>query len=95
MLFDIDVKLQNDPDRLFSLIHKAISAHPNWETDLAPRLILGLWHPRFIKPAQEKLPYCTRSFIGPDITVARKYFWESSEYFSIHFDALVTADGQA
>jgi len=29
--FNVDVKVQNDPDRLFSLMDKIISTHPDWK----------------------------------------------------------------
>ncbi|KAG8898916.1 hypothetical protein FRB99_007065 [Tulasnella sp. 403] len=38
VMFNVDVKVQNDPDRLFKLIHATISAQPDWETVLAPRM---------------------------------------------------------
>lgn len=44
--FDIDIKPHNEPARLFSLMHEAISSYKNWETLLAPRLILGIWFVR-------------------------------------------------
>ncbi|CAL1700298.1 unnamed protein product [Somion occarium] len=92
--FNVDVKAWNDPPRLFSLMHKIISAHPNWEVDLAPRILLGLWHPIFIEHAKTLLPYCKRSFIGFDIYVAQTYFWNDVDVFSIHFGALVSAEGE-
>lgn len=91
--FDVDVKPQNDPDRLFALMHKHISSQPNWETDLAPRIILGLWHPRFLESAKAILPYCKRSYIGMSTELARKYFWRDCETFSVAFGALATGDG--
>jgi phosphatidylglycerol phospholipase C len=92
--FDVDVKVQNDPDRLFSLMHKIISAQPDWETALAPRILLGLWHPRFLDHAKARLPYCRRSYIGSSTRIARKYFWEDCDAFSIAFGALAAYDGQ-
>ncbi|TFK70971.1 PLC-like phosphodiesterase [Pluteus cervinus] len=92
--FDVDVKPQNDPDRLFSLMHKLISAHPDWENDLAPRILLGLWHPRFVKSAKARLPYCKRSYIGGSPAVVRKYFWKDCDAFSVNFAALTSSDGQ-
>jgi len=91
--FNIDVKVQNDPDRLFSLMHKIISAQPDWETTLAPRILLGLWHPRFLSFAKANLPYCRRSYIGNSPYIARKYFWNDVDAFSMAFAALTTADG--
>ncbi|KAJ3503150.1 hypothetical protein NLJ89_g8560 [Agrocybe chaxingu] len=92
--FNVDVKVQNDPDRLFSLMHEVIFAQPNWETVLAPRILLGLWHPRFLKYAKARLPYCRRSYIGVSTHTARKYFWKDCDAFSVAFAALTTTDGQ-
>ncbi|KAG6810746.1 hypothetical protein H0H92_010490 [Tricholoma furcatifolium] len=91
--FDVDVKIQNDPERLFGLMHDIISAQPDWETKLAPRIILGLWHPRFVAVAKARMPYCRRSYIGNSIYVARKYFWKDCEAFSMAFACLTGADG--
>ncbi|KAH7887507.1 PLC-like phosphodiesterase [Phlebopus sp. FC_14] len=91
--FNVDVKVQNDPDRLFSLMHTIISAQPDWETKLAPRILLGLWHPRFAAFAKARLPYCRRSHIGVSTSLARKYFWEDVEVFSMAFATLTSADG--
>jgi len=92
--FNVDVKVQNDPDRLFSLMHQIICAQPDWETALAPRILLGLWHPRFLGHAKARLSYCRRSYIGSCTHTARKYFWEDCHAFSIAFDALAAYDGQ-
>ena len=94
MKFNVDVKVQNDPDRLFRLMHDIISAQPDWETALAPRILLGLWHPRFIAFAKARLPYCRRSYIGNSIYVARKYFWKDCHAFSMSFGSLTTGDGE-
>ena len=90
----MDVKVQNDPDRLFGLMHEIITAQPDWQSTLAPRIVLGLWHPRFIAFAKARLPYCLRSYIGKNTYTARKYFWNDCDAFSIGFSALTTADGQ-
>jgi len=92
--FNVDVKPQNDPDHLFSLMHKVISTQPSWETTLAPRVLLGLWHPRFLASAKAHLPYCRRSYIGNSTDIARKYFWKDVDAFSMAFSALTTTDGQ-
>lgn len=91
--FNVDVKVQNDPDRLFRLMHVIISEQPEWETKLAPRLLLGLWHPRFVAYAKARLPYCRRSHIGVSTTLAREYFWDDVEVFSMAFVALAGNDG--
>ncbi|THH11737.1 hypothetical protein EW145_g484 [Phellinidium pouzarii] len=94
VLFNVDVKIYNEPKRLFSLMHTIISSHDNWETLLAPRIVLGLWHPKFIAPAKEFLPYCRRSHIGLSPYVARQHFWEGCDAFSMGFDALQTYEGE-
>lgn len=94
-MFNIDVKPNNDPARLFTLMHTILSAQPDWETKLAPRIILGLWHPTFLPHAKTILPYCRRSYIGGDTSVARTYFWDNVDVFSMWFASLATADGEA
>jgi glycerophosphoryl diester phosphodiesterase len=92
--FNVDVKVQNDPDRLFKLLHEIITAQPEWETALAPRILLGLWHPKFIAPAKQWLPFISLSHIGGSIDFARTYFWSSCESFSLEFACLCTPEGQ-
>lgn len=41
--FQVDVKVQNDPERLFRLMRKTIEGYADWEKTLAPRILLGLW----------------------------------------------------
>ena len=88
------MKVWNDPPRLFALMHKIISAHPNWEKDLAPRILLGLWHPIFLPHAKELLPYCKRSYIGFNLDIGRQYFWDDVDVLSVNFCALATPDGE-
>ncbi|KAG9015562.1 hypothetical protein FRB94_000167 [Tulasnella sp. JGI-2019a] len=92
--FNVDVKVQNDPNRLFRLIHQTIASQPDWETVLAPRIILGLWHPKFIEPAKTHLPYLKRSHIGISPAFARQWFWDSCDAFSMSFFSLVTTEGE-
>ncbi|KAH7105589.1 PLC-like phosphodiesterase [Auriculariales sp. MPI-PUGE-AT-0066] len=92
--FNVDVKIWNDPDRLFGLMKSDIEAQENWQTDLAPRIILGLWHPRFIEPARRLLPYAIRSHIGLSPYIAREYFFKDVQNISIAFSALCTVEGQ-
>jgi len=92
--FNIDVKVNNDPPRLFNLMHNIISSYDDWETTLAPRLTIGLWHPRFIPHAEKILPYCRRSHIGVSPALGKKHFWESCEVFSMSFASLATAAGE-
>jgi len=88
------VKVQNDPDRLFSLMNTVVTSQPGWEKLLAPRILLGLWHPRFLSFAKARLPYCRRSYIGNSPYIARKYFWQDCDTFSMAFGALTSAEGQ-
>lgn len=61
---------------------------------LAPRLILGLWHPVFIRPALTHLPRLRRYHIGVSTKLARQYFWDACEGFSMRFAMLVGYEGQ-
>lgn len=88
-----DIKPQNDPERLFTLLHEIISSYADWQTQLAPRLLLGLWHPRFLPYAKSILPYCRRSYIGTSPRVARTYFWDDCDTFSMGFGSLVIYGG--
>ncbi|CAE6366494.1 unnamed protein product [Rhizoctonia solani] len=92
--FNVDVKPHNDPDRLFKLMHATISSQEDWEITLAPRILLGLWHPKFIEPAQRLLPTLRRAHIGQNPHIAREYFWDSCESFSIDFSSLSSAEGE-
>jgi len=92
--FNVDVKIQNDPARLFPLMHAIISAHDQWETVLAPRILLGLWHSRFLSHAKTHLPYCRRSYIGSTPTLAKKHFWSYCDVFSMSFSSLTTVGGE-
>jgi phosphatidylglycerol phospholipase C len=75
-------------------MHEIISSQQDWETTLAPRILLGLWHTAFILPAKTHLPYLALSYIGLDLGVAREYFWDSCDVFSVLFMTLVTLEGQ-
>ena len=92
--FNIDVKVYNEPKRVFTLMDKTITAYSDWKDKLAPRIILGLWHPRFLSAAKAYLPYCRRSYIGSGLNIARKYFWDDCDAFSMWFPGLATADGE-
>ncbi|KDQ08240.1 hypothetical protein BOTBODRAFT_38071 [Botryobasidium botryosum FD-172 SS1] len=93
VLFNVDVKVQNDPERLFKLMNDIIVSYPSWGTVLAPRIILGLWHPKFIAPAHKELPYLRRAHIGTSPSFARTYFFDSCEAFSMSFASLCTPEG--
>lgn len=40
----IDCKVENLPDKLFPMIKEEMFKYEQWETLLAPRIILGIWH---------------------------------------------------
>lgn len=75
-------------------MHEIISAQEDWETLLAPRILLGLWHPTFILPAKTHLSYLSLSYIGLDLEIAREYFWDCCDVFSMLFGTLATAEGE-
>lgn len=95
VFLNIDVKVDNDPIKLFTLMHEIIASHENYQETLAPRLILGLWHPKYVGPAVSLLPYMKLTHIGMSPSLARKYFWKECNSFSMNFSCLVGADGEA
>lgn len=72
-----------------------IQSYPDYETNLSPRLILGLWHPVFLDAALTHVPTMRRIHIGGSPWLARTYFWKHCDGFSMWFPSLVGADGQA
>ncbi|KAF7304827.1 GP-PDE domain-containing protein [Mycena kentingensis (nom. inval.)] len=92
--FNIDVKPSNDTETLFTAMHTAISAFPEWETALAPRILLGLWHPKDLGPAKSILPYCKRCSISFSLWITRTYMWDDVECISLWQNALVSREGQ-
>ncbi|GAA5863915.1 hypothetical protein JCM8547_005279 [Rhodosporidiobolus lusitaniae] len=91
---NIDVKVDNDPEKLFPLIDKIVRGYEGFETKLGPRLVLGLWHPKYVEPAQRILPYIRCAHIGMSPSLARKYFWDACDSFSMNFGCLVGVDGE-
>ncbi|WVQ84663.1 hypothetical protein IAT38_006818 [Cryptococcus sp. DSM 104549] len=92
---NIDCKMQNDPEKLFPEMARIVSQYENYETTLCPRLILGLWHPLFIRPSLQYLPHCRRFHIGLSISIVKSFFWDVCEGFSMCFPLLMGAEGQA
>ncbi|KAJ7429199.1 PLC-like phosphodiesterase [Mycena galericulata] len=91
---DVDIKAMNDPERLFTLMHAVISSYPGWETQLAPRVLLGIWHPRFFQPAKDILPYCRRSCISFSLWLAKEYLWNDVDCVSVWYKPLATCEGR-
>lgn len=91
---NIDIKPNNDADRLFRIMATIVQKFPEYETQLAPRLILGLWHPSFIAPAKKHVPALRRAHIGASPADARRFFWKDCDAFSMFFPSLVGKQGQ-
>lgn len=91
----IDIKPENEPDRLFRLMKAVVQSYPDYASDLGPRLILGLWHPVFLDAALKHVPTMRRIHIGGSPWLASTYFWKHCDGFSMWFPSLVGADGQA
>ena len=53
----------------------------------------GLWHCKYVEPAQRLLPYCRLAHIGISPSLARKYFWEACSAFSLNYATLVGKEG--
>ncbi|KAH9473767.1 hypothetical protein MJO29_000823 [Puccinia striiformis f. sp. tritici] len=94
VILNVDCKPNNDPARLFKLIKTSIDRYAAHETSLNGRIILGIWHPKFIGPSVEILPDLKKVYIGTSPSTARKYFWESCSGFSMKFSCLVGFEGQ-
>lgn len=94
VMLNIDCKMQNDPERLFPEMARIIKKYPGWEKELAPRLVLGLWHPLFLSSAYKHLPLLRRYHIGFSIPIVKRYFWDACDGFSIMFGMLMGSDGQ-
>lgn len=75
-------------------MQKCIASYPDYATSLSPRLLLGLWHPAFIEPAKRYLPTLKKFHIGLSTHIARKYFWQDMDGFSIAFPMLTSTTGQ-
>ncbi|PLW17744.1 hypothetical protein PCANC_09080 [Puccinia coronata f. sp. avenae] len=95
VIFNIDCKPNNDPERLFRLIKASIERFEDHASLLIPRLVLGLWHPKFLEPSTRLLPDLKRSYIGMSTSMARKYFWDSCQGFSMQFSCLFGREGLA
>jgi phosphatidylglycerol phospholipase C len=89
----IDCKVENNPAKLFSLIKEEMEQIPNWTTALAPRIVLGLWHPKFLQPAAEILPFVRRFCISMSIEQVRKHFWHQCHGFSMWYHQLASEEG--
>lgn len=74
---------------------RIIARYDNWQTALAPRLILGLWHPLFLRSAYAHLPLLKRFHIGFSPSIVRKFFWDYCDGFSLCFPLLMGPEGQA
>lgn len=57
------------------------------------RTVLGLWHPKYIEPACRLLPHLRRAHIGMSPAIARRYFWDACDTFSMNFACLVSDEG--
>lgn len=88
--FNIDIKPSSNPEALFPVMARILSAYPS----ILPRLVLGLWHPSFILPSYRHLPRSMQRFhIGASIPFARQW-WNYVDGFSMIFDCLVDYDGK-
>ncbi|PRP80310.1 aqualysin 1 [Planoprotostelium fungivorum] len=94
LILNVDVKMDNDPELLFSLMDEIMRQKCDNIQLLGGRIVLGLWHPKFIRAAKKHLYYTRLSHIGFSVRFARRWFWDDCESFSIHFAALITSGGK-
>lgn len=91
---NIDCKVESEPVKLFTMIRAEIEKYANWQNVLAPRLILGIWHPKFLQPALEILPYLPRFAISMSIPQVRQYFFNNCHGFSLMYEVLASKKGE-
>ncbi|KAF8330021.1 PLC-like phosphodiesterase [Cantharellus anzutake] len=92
----LDLKANNPPERLFTLMRKTFSRYVDWEHNIGPRIVLGIWHPAFMQHAVRNLPQLKRCYIGIEITLASNpTFWDNCHAFSIAYPILATSTGQS
>lgn len=90
----LDIKPECEPERLFHLMRTLFLKYDNWQSKLAPRIYLGLWHTKYIPWADTLLPELPRMHIGGSPSIARSLFWPHVQGFSMSFASLMTAEGQ-
>lgn len=77
-------------------MRESLERYPSWKESLAPRMVLGLWHPKFVGPAISILRPLRRCFIGIHLSLAQApVFWETCDAFSIAFPVLTVGEGPA
>ena len=91
---NLDIKESNDPQKLFSLVHAIISRQPDYLTTLAPRLVISVWHPAFLRAASIIMPYAQFAHLGCVPQLARELCWQSCSYFMMSYACLQTDEGQ-
>ncbi|POW18538.1 hypothetical protein PSHT_05653 [Puccinia striiformis] len=86
--------LKENQHVIFNIDCKAsIEKFPDHATLLSPRLVLGLWHPKFLDHSARLLPALKKAYIGNSPSMARKYFWDACQGFSMKFSCLVGWEG--
>lgn len=90
----LDIKPECEPERLFHLMRTILDRYDHGQTQLAPRIYLGLWHTKYIPWADLLLPEVPRMHIGGSPSIARSLFWCHVQGFSMSFASLMTSEGQ-
>lgn len=75
---------------LLERLRAALAAHggPDWETQLAPRVVLGFWSQLDIKYAKATLPRCPRAYVGWGTMIGERNFWDECTVFAIDYPVL-------
>jgi phosphatidylglycerol phospholipase C len=105
----IDCKVENLPDKLFPMIKEEMFKYEHWETLLAPRIILGIWHVSRCTSFMRRCRYCVAdldalTFRQPKFILAAKRHLPFIPLYAIcmsvatvrsfFFPALYSADGK-
>ena len=87
----VNLKATPRVSELFEHLRAALAAHggPNWEDQLAPRIVLGFWSPLDIRYAKATLPRCPRAYVGWGTMIGEMSFWDECTTFAIDYPVLV------
>lgn len=90
----LDIKLNNDAERIMRLIASTLQANP--PQDSAPwdqRIVLGLWAVKYLPPAQQYLSGFPMMHIAFSTTYARQFLQVENVGFNMMFYALLMPGG--
>lgn len=92
----LDIKLDNDAERIMRLIASTLSSVSSQSpAPWSKRVVLGLWAAKYLPPAQEQLPGYPIMHIAFSTTYARQFFEMENVGFNMMFYALLMPGGRS